>query len=343
MTKQSVGATLSNLLTRGSTVDEPKQAVTDIEQFIYQRLTSKKFRKTKMDEVCVDRTRKAIHLRVSQNLPLKVVYPQGGYKLWRFPSSPEADWAEFFNISYLIDYLLPIAHNYSPGVELVYYMHTLLMEVHDNLTTEEIQTYVDSFQALLDEFQKFLPHNFTISILRDADIYSRADYFKRLEEGKHKAELEYEQWPEEKKQALKRMAQLNIKWDGRENWNQLPEKEKDQKLHLAALYETAASSNLERVFELVKAPENVLVFTVATKDFIGIGSTKTSLAKYWVGYGVLETNHKGELMPRILTPSQYEAALKLPRKDVLVQINLSGKNFQSILVFDKPFDFRNYA
>lgn len=120
---------------------------------MYQRLTSKKFRKTKMDDVCVARTKSAIHLRVSQNQSLKVVDRQGGYKLWRFPSSPEADWAEFFNIAYMTEYLLPLARNYQPGVELVYYMHTLLMELHDNLTTAEIQEYVDSFDNLIHGFK----------------------------------------------------------------------------------------------------------------------------------------------------------------------------------------------
>lgn len=334
-----VNEALHNLLIQGKIQSIQNQSIVNFESFIYKRLTSKKFRKTKMDEACAARTKTAIHNRVSHNQPLKVVYPQGGYKLWRFPSSPEADWSEFFNIAYLIEYLLPIIHNYKPGVKLVYYMHTLLMELHDNLTTAEIQAYVDSFQRLIDEFQKYLPKNFTISILRDADIYTRDEYFQRLEEGKNKAAQEYENWPETKKQDYIRMAKLNIKWQGKENWTKLSEKEKQQKLNDAAHYEMAATSNLERVFELVKTPDNVLVFTKATKDFIGIGSTKTSMAKYWVGFGILETSNNGQLQPRILTPSQYESAIKQRLKSITTTL-LTGKNFKKILVFDKVFDFK---
>ena len=39
--------------------------------FIYSKLTAKKFRKTKMDEACVLRTKKAISLRLQKKLPLR--------------------------------------------------------------------------------------------------------------------------------------------------------------------------------------------------------------------------------------------------------------------------------
>lgn len=340
-TQDEVTQLISSLLQQGSRLGDfttQSDSATDIQAAIYQRLTSKKFRKTKMDEACVARTQHAIAARVANNEPLKVMYPQGGYKLWRFPSSPEADWAEFFTIAYLVEYLLPIARQYKPGVELVFYMHTLLMEVHDNLTTQEIQAYVDSFQKLIGAFSEYLPGNFKISMLRDADLYSREEYFETLEQGRSTAEQQYASWDEAKKQTYLRMAALNIKWDGKEQWHLLSEAKKQQKLHAAAVYELAAVSSLEKVAKVVKAPENVLVFTKATPDFIGIGSLKNSVAKYWVGFGVLETNQKGELKPRILSPSQYERALTLPYETVPCAV-LPGKNFTKCLVFAEPFSF----
>lgn len=308
-----------------------------LESFIFAKLSSKKFRKTKMDEHCIDRTQKAISTKVKANQPIHVVFPQGGYKLWRFPSSPTVDWAEFFNISYVLSYIAPIAAEYKPGVHLTYYMHTLLMELHDNLTTEEIKAYVDSFEQLLDEFRKHLPQNVKISILRDADLYTRKEYFEALEAGTQKAKEAYEQFTPEKKEYFARMSRLNIKWDGKENWTKLSDKEKDEKIYLAALYEMATTSQLKRVFETVKSPDNVLVFTVGTPDFIGIGSTKASLAKYWVGFGVLV--QKGDsLLPIVLTPSQYESVTKKPYQTVEVNV-LPGANFKQILVFDQPFSF----
>lgn len=308
-----------------------------IEAFIYSKLTSKKFRKKKMEPECETRTKKAIKTKVQKNQPISLVYPQGGYKLWRFPSSPTVDWAEFFNISYVLQYIAPIAEVYEPGVQITYYMHTLLMELHDNLTTEEVAAYVDSFEALLIAFRKHLPKNVSVTILKDADLYTREEYFTALEKGRVLAEKEYAKLPKQRTDHLARMAQLNIKWNGKEDWTVLSEAGKKEKIYLAALYEMAATSQLDRVFETVKSPENVLVFTVATKDFIGIGSTKASIAKYWVGYGVLQKKTNG-FLPLVLTPNQYTAALDL--KHTKVAINLfSIPNFEEILVFDQPPSF----
>lgn len=308
-----------------------------LEDFIFSKLASKKFRKSKMEPECVARTQEAIKLRIKEKEPITIVYPQGGYKLWRFPSSPTADWAEFFNIAFILEYIASVAKVYKPGVHIVYYMHTLLMELHDNLTTEEIRAYVDSFDQLLEQFRQHLPSNVTISILRDADLYTRDEYFTALEEGKELAEKEYETLPKAKTDDLARMANLNIKWDGKEDWTKLTQTQKDEKVYLAALYEMAATSQLKRVFEKVKSKNNVLVFTKATKDFIGIGSTKASIAKYWVGFGVLQQKDES-FLPIILTPSQYEQVKKIGHKTVSVDL-IPAPNFKQILVFDKPFGF----
>lgn len=305
-----------------------------LEEWVLRRLLSKKFRKTKAEVECVERTKVAINNAIKNNEPLPVYFFQGAYKLWRLPSTPEADWAEFFNISYLLEYLAPIAAAYKPGVNLVYYMHTLLMEAHDNLTTEEINQYIGTFNGLLNIFGKKLPNNITISVLKDADIYPREDYFPALEHGLIEAQKIYEAFPPEKKADYVRMSKLNIKWQGKDRWDLLSKNDKEKMIYKSGLYEVSATLSLPKVMEKVKAPENVLVFTKANPMMIGIGSTKTSMAKYWVGIGVLEWN-KDKLQERVLTPSQWEKAKKL--KHEVIKVNKSwGKNFKEILVFPQP-------
>jgi hypothetical protein len=260
------------------TSDDQKLLNQDVSKFAMAKLMSKKFRKWKLDPGCIERTQKAIDIKIEKNEPIKVIFFQGGYKLWRFPTSPESDWAEFFNLAYVLNYIAPLATVYKPGVELTYYCHTLLMETHDNLTTEEIKIYMDSFAHLQAKFQEHLPKNIKLSILRDADIYTRDEYFKALEEGKVKAEQDIEAWPDAKVKDFERMATLNIKWNGKEDWTKLSEEDKQEKIHLAALYEQAATSNLPKVMDLVKSPDTVLLFTKASPIFIGIGSTYTSMA-----------------------------------------------------------------
>ncbi len=322
------------------TDDDKKVLEQGMAIFAMKKLMSKRFRKWKLDPACIERTQKAVELQIEKNEPIKVIYFQGGYKLWRFPTSPEADWAEFFNIAYVLNYLAPIAAAYKPGIDLTYYCHTLLMETHDNLTTEEIKAYMASLQHLFDEFGKYTPRNIKMSILRDADIYSREEYIEALEKGKDKAAEDIKSWTEAKIADFERMAQLNIKWNGREDWTKLNSKEKQEKIHLAALYEQAATSNLPKVMETVKAPNIVLLFTKASPIFIGIGSTYTSMAKHWVGYGVLEV-HKDSYISRILTPSQYETTRSNPKKVLLTSSSL-GKNFANIDLYEDHLVFEKH-
>lgn len=308
-----------------------------LSSFILKRLTSKKFRKYKMDEECLERTKKAIDIAISDNKPVPIIYFQGGYKLWRLPTSPEADWAEFFNVSFVLEYIAPIAAVYKPGVALTYYVHTLLMEKHDNLATEDIDQYMRSLSHLFDIFRKTLPKNVTLSILRDADLYSREDYFKTLEEGAAKAKLDYETLPDPAKARMRRLAELNIKWDGKEDWTKLSEKEKEEKLYLGAIYEASAVNNLKKVQDMVKSEKNILIFTKPTKQMIGIGSSKTSIAKHWVGIGVLESEG-GTFYDRILTPSQFESVKNEPHEVVSID-SIPLKNFNTVWVYPKRFSF----
>lgn len=89
-----------------------------VEEFIYKTLTNKKFRKWSIDQATQDCIRNAVHRNVSTKQTIKLTFPFGGYKLWRLPSSPEVDWAEFFMLSYYLSYLAPVAAAYAPGVML---------------------------------------------------------------------------------------------------------------------------------------------------------------------------------------------------------------------------------
>ncbi len=301
--------------------------------FIVSRLFSKKFRKWKLDPACIDRTNTAIATKIKSNLPIKIVFPQGGYKLWRLPSSPTADWAEFFVVAHLLEYIAPIAAAYKPGVEMTFFLHTLLMELHDNLTTDEIKQYVKSLQKILDLFQVHCPKNVKLSILLDTDIYTRTEGIEALETGKAMAAKDYASWPAEQQVRYRKMSELNIKWNGRERWDLLDEAAKSEKIYQAALYETSGSYNLPKVTQIVKSPDNVLVFTKPTKDFIGIGSTKTSVAKYWVGYGVLETDGE-RFYERVLTPTQWEHCKKTEYHDEKV-VMLDLPNFDQVHIFPR--------
>jgi len=308
-----------------------------IESYLFNKLTTKKFRKWRLDPACEARTKKAIHIAVSHNKPIHVVYFLGGYKLWRLPSSPEADWAEFFNIAYVLEYLSPIAAAYKPGVILSYFTHTLLMERHDNLDITEINTYMNSLQIILNSFLKYTPVNMTARIWRDEDLYGRDEYFKALDEGLEDAKKQYELASAEKQMNWQKLGRLNIKWKGKEDWNGLNEEEKKKKIVKGIYFEIAAVNVLKRFQMTAKGEDKVCIFTEASPLFIGTGSTKNSIVKHWTGFGVLEKRNEN-YEDRILSPSQLEQVNTIPSKTFPISL-IPLSNLKQISLFNTPSKF----
>jgi len=149
------------------------------QSFIYTKLTSKKFRKWAVDNSSEQQAKQAIRLNVSANKPLQFRFPFGGYKLWRMPSSPEVDWAEFFAIAYYCKYLAPIASAYEPGLEFIFASDDIIIERMDNIPVADTAAYFNSFQRLLGQFRRYFPVNFKMDIVRIADLYKDKHVMER--------------------------------------------------------------------------------------------------------------------------------------------------------------------
>lgn len=305
-----------------------------IEDFVLAKLFSKKFRKWRIDEKCKKLVETEVDKALDEDRPIKLFFAQGSYKLWRIDSAPTGNWAEFFNLFYLISYVAPIAAAYKKGVELSYYFLTVLPQMHNNLSRDEVEQYKDSFERLLDKFRPYLPQNIVVKIETDLDGYTEREYGELLSRALVEAKSEFYKWPKEKQDDYLRRAHLNIKWNGVENWEILPKSEKDKKVEMALLYEYAAT---QVILEKDKANRGVILSTLPREDSIGVGSTSTSIAKHWVGVGVLEESNS-TFYPRILSPSQYEYAKTQEHQTFEVDI-VEGAVFSKIDVFSKHFDF----
>lgn len=306
-------------------------------QFLQKQVLSKKFRKWSADPVTQARVLKAIDVASDAQKPLQVVCPMGGYKLWSLPSAPEADWAEFFNIAYVLQYVSGIAAGYGPGVHVSYFMHTLLPQRHDNLPAEQVQRYVDSFEELLAAFRKHLPRNVTLSITRDANLYTREEYFSTLEERYPLAERQFSSLPEAARDELLKLSRRNIRWDGAEDWTGLTQTEKEEKVRRGAIYELAGTGRMERVHQFLLAEDKVVLFVMSARGFLGIGSTKSSRAKYWIGSGVLEFRDD-EFFDLVLSPSQAERTMDAPREVFDCDL-LPLRNLRQVTVVKQHLDF----
>jgi len=302
--------------------------------YILTKLFSKQYRKWKVDPHCRLLVEEAVDQALSNNTPVKIFFAQGSYKLWRVASAPEPNWAEFFNIAYLLSYLAPIAAAYKPGLSLTYYFLTILPEVHNNITTSEVTTYAQSFAALLHEFSPYLPKNMQVVLEKDVDTYEREDYIRLLDIAKLSADKQFYTWPVTKQEDYFRRARLNIKWSGKQDLTSLTEVEQQRFMDRAVLYEYAATQD---ILMKDKQSRGVILSTFSREDSIGIGSTSTSVVKHWVGVGVLERGQTG-YHTRILSPVQYEEAHHIESDIVSVQV-ISGRQYKTIEVYPHHFDF----
>ena len=63
----------------------------DLADFIFKTIMSKKFRKFSVTPTYIPHIREAIDNSIKNNLPIKFIFPFGGYKLWRLKETPETD------------------------------------------------------------------------------------------------------------------------------------------------------------------------------------------------------------------------------------------------------------
>jgi len=303
-----------------------------IEAFIYTKLTSKKFRKWAIDESSEQQAKRAIQLSISQSKPLQFRYPFGGYKLWRMPSSPEVDWAEFFAIAYYCRYLAPIVAAYKPGLEFLFASDDVIIERMDNVPVDDTNAYFNSFKKLLSEFQKHFPANFKMDIVRIADLYDdKATMERELAVNIAKAKRFYVADADEtKKRKMYTTSELNIRWDGAKDLTKLSDVEKRSVVEMGPVYHDAYCA-LSKRHEFNRGDDKIVIFTTVIPNAIAVGTTKTSVTKYWTGFGILE-HGKGNLQPRIVSPSQLEA-LEGTQFELVPTNMFRLKNFRDIKVY----------
>lgn len=310
-----------------------------IEEFIYKKLTSKKFRKWAIPKDVEERIRGVIQFKVKENQPIEFRFPFGGYKLWRMPTTPEVDWAEFFMIAYYSQYLAPILKAYKPGASFVFSSDDIIVSRMDNIPQQDLDTYFNSFKSLLGHFQKYCPANLKMDIIRIADLYpDKEDFEVELRNSITQITEQSKQWDKTEWEKLLKMSELNIKFDGLENWNKLSEEEKNDKIITGVIYHHSYIK-VPRRHVYNRGADKIVVFATPIANAIAIGTTKNSVTKFWTGIGVLETKGDG-FSDRILSPEQWKVEKDKEHEVVSLDV-IPLKNFKQILVFPNEFSFRH--
>lgn len=95
--------------------------------------------------------------------PIIFTFCFGGYKNHTSPSHPEVDWAELFNINYLVSYLYPLIKEYKFGVVIEYESEEVSIQFN-NVPQEKTDKYTISFLKLIEYYKNQLNKKYGISI-----------------------------------------------------------------------------------------------------------------------------------------------------------------------------------
>ncbi|MFA6251657.1 MAG: hypothetical protein WC603_03460 [Candidatus Paceibacterota bacterium] len=296
----------------------------DLADFIFKTIMSKKFRKYMVISEYQSYIKQVINESIKNNLPIKFSFPFGGYKLWRLEETPEVDWAELFTLMYYTKWLKSIAEVYTPGIIFDFVSDDMIVERMNNIPKKDTEKYKSSFEELVKFLENYIPKNIKFTFTPVSSFYEKEEFEKDLADKIEKKKIEFGGLPSLGDKE-KRMVELNVKLNpGQDNdplW-----KEKVELIH-----QSYYAVDKRRPYN--RAKDKILVFPTPVKDgkVMAVGTTKTSVAKFWVGVGALkklDTN----FIEYIFSPSQLENA---KFEIVPISINgLSGKNFNRIRILN---------
>ncbi|MGD9638902.1 MAG: hypothetical protein AB7U85_07565 [Alphaproteobacteria bacterium] len=280
----------------------------DIRTRLYKLVTRKDFRKWALDESAVTRIKTAINYSLENKTPLKFVLEFGGYKLWRLPSAPSVDFAELFMLCHYINFLAPIAHFAPYGVCFYFASDDVVVSRMNNIKPDAMNQYCSSFNLLLKILNPYLPHNLKIELTRLATLYSSQNELEdELAITFANNKKKFLSWSDEKKEKMLKRAELNFCKNGNlalKDLSKISSANYLECLNNGAIYHDAFEDCQKRQ-DFVLGEDSILVFCSSIPEALAIGSSKTSVTKFWTGTGVLQKN-ENSYIPRILSPSNFQ-------------------------------------
>lgn len=295
---------------------------------IFKVLLSKKFRKFSIPEGNQAIIRAAIEKNIANKEPIKISWPFGGYKLWRLAEAPEADWAELFTMMYIAQWLKAACAMYSPGIDFTFWEDEVVISKMNNIPQHELDTYQQSFIDLLNFISPYLPTNLKFDFFLERSQYESADVFEaELKIEMEKLKQARAKDPQPLSDKARSSIDLNVKVTPDQALDPLW-REKIDLMHYAYYNLQESKSTVRKAY----STENITAFTTFFEpNVIPIGSTKTSIVRFWVGVGALQ--RRGDsFIETILSPSQIEKA-QFEWETVEIK-ELVGKNFKKIRILE---------
>ncbi len=303
----------------------PPKSSDELASVVYKLLTSKKFRKYALSEDYAKHIRDSVSACVAANEPIKIVFFGGCYKLWRLDEAPEADWAELFAYMYFTRWLKPICAVYKPGVWFDFLLDDYIMPRLNNVPEADVEACRASRNILLDFIKQYQPSNLNMTHTGEGSLFASHKNFDDLLE---RAIKKLSGSLPGGLPSLSESEAASVELNTHATPEQLADpqwREKVELLHSA--YYVARNETGYYAPQTHK----IIAFTqpFAPGIPLAVGSTKDTVAKYWVGIGALrprdDTYRQYVLSPSQLKNSEFEW-------QSATFSGLTGKNFSQIRV-----------
>lgn len=289
---------------------------------IFKLLMSKKFRKYSPGPEYTQHILSAIKNNVSNNDPIRINLVFGAYKLWRLEEAPEVDWAELFALIYYTNWLNQICSTYKPGVWFDFFSDDVIVERMNNVPSRDTQKYLQSFRQLLDFIKPYVTENLNFTLNRVVDQYENQEEFEKdLDESIKKVREELNgKMPILTPQQIATI-ELNVKL----KTDQATDPYWREKVFI--IHEGYARISKRRPY--YRNSDKIMIALTPIVNSLALGTTKTSVVKYWVGVGVLE-KRGDSFIENILSLKQLESR-KSEKEEISIE-GLEGKNFKRIRI-----------
>ncbi|MCA9333279.1 hypothetical protein KDA00_05410 [Candidatus Saccharibacteria bacterium] len=302
-------------------INKPKSE-SELVDFIYSKVTSKKFRKYSLSPEASDHIKSSITKNVQAGDPIKATLVFGGYKIWRFEESPEVDWAELFSFMYYTNWMKPICEVYKPGVWYDFYSDDVIVPVINNVSPEDTKSYRQSFEQLLKFIKPYQPNNLDMTYNRVGDQYESFQKFQKdLDEQMKDLSDSLEGGYPDIDELSRSIVELNVKLT--------PEQETDPLWREKVQLTHDAYMKVSGRRPYYRTPDKFNIMTTPFNGMLSVGTTKDSIMKFWIGTGALKPKDDS-FRQIILSPNQLQNA-NFTWQDIDIG-KLKGKNFKRIRV-----------
>jgi hypothetical protein len=297
-----------------------------LEEVIFAKLLSKKFRKYSVTPAYQLHIKNAIKENVQNNKPINITFLGGCYKLWRLQEAPESDWAELFACIYYSRWLKSICALYPPGVWFDFFLDDVIVSRINNIDEDDVSSYRNSRQQVLDFLKPYQPSNMSMTLTGVGELFdSRQAYEESLSRNIKKLSEELPGGLPQLSDIEAASTTLNVKTTPEQesdpHW-----REKVELVHSAYMLskaETGYSTTIDKIRAFTQPLDS--------GKSLSIGATKDSVTKFWVGVGALKS--RGDSFRQVILSPKQLTTTTFHWEDVNLK-DLDGKNFSKIRVVD---------